>query len=841
VKDEDAFVALSQSVPDSMVMALAEYDTVAEAWEAIRRMRVGEDRVKKARVKQLKRQLDRLEMDDGETVTAFSQKLTTLVAEIRSLGEKITDEAVIDRLFSAVPSRFTDVVNTIEQWGDLTTMYVAEAVGRLASHEENQHGRRRSGGGKEEQLMLMSKALEQLLKGKKGGDNAGSSSSPAGKKGGDHGKPGKDQAKQKKKGKFDIAKVRCYNCNEKGHFQSDCPQPKKEKVNLVEMEEDNPALLMFEACELSPETESRSEQVLLNEEKVRSKLTGNQDNFWYLDTGASNHMTGCSDKFAELDETVNGQVKFGDGNTVEICGRGSVLMQCHTGEHRVLTDVYFIPRLKSNIISLGQLDEIGCNYSGGDGVLTVWDKQRRILAKVNKTKNRMYILNLQPTEPVCLLAHAKEQSWLWHMRFGHVNFRALRSLAAEGMVNCMPVLEQVEQVCDGCMLAKQRRSPFPAVSEFRASQRLQLVHSDLCGPITPATPGGKRYFLLVVDDFSRYMWLALLSTKDEALEALKKIQKAAEAEKNLKLKSIRTDRGGEFTSDEFASYCNDHGIKHFLTAPYTPLQNGVVERRNQTMVSMARSLLKSMGVLAKFWGEAVTTAVYLLNRSPTKSVKGMTPYEAWHGNKPSVGHLRTFGCVAHVKKVGPGITKLSDRSSQMVFIGYEQGSKAYRMYDTEKNRLVVTRDVVFEEDRDWEWHPVAATEPEPESVFTVHYLTIGTASTRDNPAAIEKTPESAATGEFCPEQSSPSAPQVASKTCHAGHGTTPPMELTSPSAAPAGEVSPGPSQALESPWSEPSLGPQGKRLLREIYEETEEVEAEYSNLCFLGQEEPATF
>jgi hypothetical protein len=109
-----------------MVMMLAEYDTAAKSWEAIRRMRVGEDRVKKAHVKQLKRQFDRLEMDDGDTITAFSQKLTNLVAEIRSLGEKISDETVIDRLFSAVPRRFTDVVNTIEQWGDLSTMTVSD-------------------------------------------------------------------------------------------------------------------------------------------------------------------------------------------------------------------------------------------------------------------------------------------------------------------------------------------------------------------------------------------------------------------------------------------------------------------------------------------------------------------------------------------------------------------------------------------------------------------------------------------------------------------------------------------------------------------------------------------
>ena len=174
-KDEDAFAALSQSVPDSIVMAIAEYNSAAEAWDAIRRMRVGEDRVKKANVKQLKRQLDRLEMEDRESITGFAQKLTTLVGEIRSLGEKISDESVIERLFSAVPDHFADVVNTIEQWGDLTTMSVAEAVGRLASHELNQRGHRRNGGGKDEQLMLVTKALEQLMKGKQAGEGAGTS------------------------------------------------------------------------------------------------------------------------------------------------------------------------------------------------------------------------------------------------------------------------------------------------------------------------------------------------------------------------------------------------------------------------------------------------------------------------------------------------------------------------------------------------------------------------------------------------------------------------------------------------------------------------------------------
>src|SRR3954470_4319921 len=120
------------------MMAVADCQTAHEAWEAIRRMRVGEDHVKKAQIKQLKRQLDRMEMGEAESESAFAQKMMTLVGEIRSLGEKIIDETVVETLFNAVPARFGDIVNTIEQWGDLSTMSMAEAVGRLAAFKENQ-------------------------------------------------------------------------------------------------------------------------------------------------------------------------------------------------------------------------------------------------------------------------------------------------------------------------------------------------------------------------------------------------------------------------------------------------------------------------------------------------------------------------------------------------------------------------------------------------------------------------------------------------------------------------------------------------------------------------------
>jgi len=207
------------------------------------------------------------------------------------------------------------------------------------------------------------------------------------------------------------------------------------------------------------------------------------------------------------------------------------------------------------------------------------------------------------------------------------------------------VIEHAAQVCDTCVTTKMRRQSFPQKGSYRAVQPLELVHGDLCGPITPVTPGGRRYFLLMVDDATRFMFVALLATKDEAAQAVKKIMAWAE-ETDRELKVLRTDNGGEFTCSELTEYFAMEGVKRHFSAPHSPQQNGIVEWRNQTVVATARALLKQRGMPARFLGEAVVTAVHLLNRSPTKSLQGMTPYEAWHGRAPSVAHLRVFGCVA---------------------------------------------------------------------------------------------------------------------------------------------------------------------------------------------------
>jgi transposase InsO family protein len=144
----------------------------------------------------------------------------------------------------------------------------------------------------------------------------------------------------------------------------------------------------------------------------------------------------------------------------------------------------------------------------------------------------------------------------------------------------MPSFDHMEQFCDVCVLMKQMWLPFPQQLSFRVKERLKLVHGDLCGPITPATPGGRCYFLLLVVDLSRYMWVVVLCSNGEAVNAISHAQTAAEAECSRKVRVLRTDNGVEFTVAEFASYCVDEGVQHHYSMPYSPQQNGVIMRHN---------------------------------------------------------------------------------------------------------------------------------------------------------------------------------------------------------------------------------------------------------------------
>lgn len=207
---------------------------------------------------------------------------------------------------------------------------------------------------------------------------------------------------------------------------------------------------------------TRSQGLFLNQERVFPLKY--DEEVWVLDTGATNHMTRSRASLASLDESVRGAMRFGDGSTVEICGVDAVTMATRNLEHHVLTEVYFIPSLRCNIISLGQLEEAGCRVEIDKGVLEVFkpiqsEDTRTIVIRV-EWRNRLYVMKVNLTSLVCLLTKIEEDAWHRHAQFGHLNLRALHDLGAKEMVDGLPLIRKVEQVCDGCALGKQHCTPF---------------------------------------------------------------------------------------------------------------------------------------------------------------------------------------------------------------------------------------------------------------------------------------------------------------------------------------------------------------------------------------------
>ncbi|KAK9107661.1 hypothetical protein Syun_023672 [Stephania yunnanensis] len=277
-KDQAALAAISQSIPDAVIMAIAEKETAKDVWEIIKKMSVGEDRVRKARAQLLKRQFDRMIMPETGGIVDFSQNLMSIVGEIRALGAELKESAVVEKLFSAVPDRFLPIIGTIEQWGDTSMMSVAEAVGRLRVFEESLKGRQQHKE-EDEKLMLTRSQWEALtLKERRSGEGFDS------KEGGQ-----KKDSEKKPYRKFDKSKIKCFNCSIYGHFASECRKPKKEKANFIEKEEEEPALLMHELVKTQEAKGVNATDIMKSESLHMGTITETGESTWYLDSGASNH------------------------------------------------------------------------------------------------------------------------------------------------------------------------------------------------------------------------------------------------------------------------------------------------------------------------------------------------------------------------------------------------------------------------------------------------------------------------------------------------------------------------------------------------------------------------
>lgn len=580
--------------------------------------------------------------------------------KMRVYGEDMKDVTIVEKILRSLTDRFNYIVCSIEESKDIDELSIDELQSSLIVHEQKFH--RQSG---EEQ------ALKVSYEEKSGGRGRGRAALR-----------GRGRGRQQ----FNKATVECFRCHKLGHFQYECPTWGKE-ANYAQMDEQEEMLLMA--------------YVELNGAK--------REHLWFLDFGCSNHMCGDRSLFSELNEGFRQVVKLGNNTKMSVAGKGNVKLQIN-GFNHVVSNVFFIPELKNNLLSIGQLQERGLAILIQAGQCRIYHPQRGLIIQTQMTVNRMFILlaqsqagKSQSSQEICFHTTSQDVTHLWHCRLGHLSHRGLKTLQLKNMVHGLPKLSDSDIVCTDCLVGKQHRDPVQKRSTWRASQKLELIHADVCGPITPTSNSHKRYLLCFIDDFSRKAWSYFLTEKSEVFTSFKYFKASVEKETGLSIKCLRTDRGGEFTSGEFNDFCKKNGIRRQLTTAYTPQQNGVAERKNRTVMNMVRCMLSEKKIPKIFWPEAANWTIYVLNQCPTLAVKDITPEEAWSGVKPSVENVRVFGCVCHVHVPDVRRTKLEDKIFSCVLLGVSEESKGYRLYDPVGKKIVISKDVIFEENKHWDW------------------------------------------------------------------------------------------------------------------------------------------
>nr|GEW07830.1 retrovirus-related Pol polyprotein from transposon TNT 1-94 [Tanacetum cinerariifolium] len=290
---------------------------------------------------------------------------------------------------------------------------------------------------------------------------------------------------------------------------------------------------------------------------------------------------------------------------------------------------------------------------------------------VNNHGSNLYTISLQESTsstPLCLMAKATlTQAWLWHRRLSHLNFDYINLLSKKDIVIGLPKLKYVkDQLYSSCELSKAKRSSFKSKAVPSSKGRLNLLHMDLCGPMRVASINGKKYIMVIVDDYSRYTWTLFLRFKDETPEVLKDFLTMIQRNLQASVITVHTDRGTEFLNKTLNAFFKEEGIEHQTSTARTPEQNGVVKRQNRTLVEAARTMLSASQLPLFFWAEAIATACYTQNRSIIIPTHGKTTYHIINDRKPSIKHLHIFGCICYITRDGENLDKMKEKGDQCI-------------------------------------------------------------------------------------------------------------------------------------------------------------------------------
>jgi transposase InsO family protein len=325
-------------------------------------------------------------------------------------------------------------------------------------------------------------------------------------------------------------------------------------------------------------------------------------------------MTGEKRMFSSYDKNEDPQraITFGDGNQGLVKGLGKIAI---SSDHSI-SNVFLVDSLDYNLLSVSQLCKMGYNYLFTDVGVTVFRRSDDSITFKGVLDGQLYLVDFNNNNvelDTCLIAETN-MGWLWHCRLAHVGMKNLHKLLkGEHILGLTNVYFKKDKICSACQAGKQVGAHHPHKNIMTTERPLELLHMDLFGPIAYISIGGSKYCLVIVDDYSRFTWVFFLREKYQTQETLKRFLRRAQNEFKLRIKKIRSDNGTKFKNSQIKGFLEEEGIKHEFSSPYTPQQNGVLERKNRTLLDMARTMLDEYKTPDWFWVEAINTACYSIN------------------------------------------------------------------------------------------------------------------------------------------------------------------------------------------------------------------------------------
>lgn len=407
---------------------------------------------------------------------------------------------------------------------------------------------------------------------------------------------------------------------------------------------------------------------------------------WILDSGASDHVAGNPSLFSKISQpTTAHHITLADGSKTKASGIGQATLLPSLS----LDSVLLVPDCPFNLVSVSRLTRSqNCSITFTSDSFFIQDRNTKQMIGTGYESRGLYYLQ-SPSSIACTIS---ESPSLLHRRLGHPNLNKLRK-----MVPQLSHLQSLE--CESCQLGKHVRSSFSSSTQSQAYAPFDVIHSDIWGPSRVTSILGPKYFVTFIDEFSRCTWIYLLKERSELFGVFQNFFKEIQNQFNSSIRILRSDNAKEYFSASFNSFMAHNGIIHQSSCPHTPQQNGIAERKHRHIIETARTLLIHANVPSKFWGDAVLTAVYLINRMPSSALQNKVPHSIlFPGESMFRVTPRVFGSTCFVHDLTPGLDKLTARAVKCVFLGYSRVQKGYRCYCPSKHRFYISADVTFFED-----------------------------------------------------------------------------------------------------------------------------------------------